>query len=214
MSFASQVAKDRGQPANVRIGVVASENPVIVNVQGALFTDVGVINGYIPALGDTVALLGQSAISADGSSWLLLGRVATADTATVVNETGIHVTGPSPAQTQGGSFAPMTGVSMTFTKRSSTTRLFVTMLGSGYAQAVNNGGLWGVSFNGGVTTSGIAKQFYNAANSHGAVCGNGFLPGIAAGTYTVLGMFGRYIGASNIVWDDNDDMSLSIREVV
>ena len=214
MSFASQVSKDRGQPANVRIGVVAAENPVIVNVQGALFTDVGVMSGYIPALGDTVALLGQSAISADGSSWLLLGRVASGDAATVVNEVGIHVTGPSPAQTQGGSFANMTGVSLTFTKRSSITRLYFHMLGSGFAQAVNNGGLWGVSLDGGATTQVAAKQFYNVANSHGALAGSNYISGLAAGTYTVLGRFGRYIGGSNIAWDDNDDMSLTVREVV
>lgn len=213
MSFADQVAKDRGQPSNVRIGVVSSASPLLVNVQGTLFSDVGVIGGYIPAVGDTVALLGQSAVSADGSSWLLLGRMVTSASAPVVNEDGIHVTGPGGGQVQGGGFANMTGVSMLFTKHSSVSRLYVQMIGSGYVQAVNNGGLWGVTFDGGATTQAVAKRFFNPANTHGAYGGGDYLSGIAAGTYTVLGRFGRYIGASNVVWDDNDDLSLMIREV-
>lgn len=75
MSFAAQVAKSRGQPATVRIGVVTSVIPPQVTVQGTVLAQVGFLDGYSPSLGDNVAVLGQSAVSADGSSWLVVGAV-------------------------------------------------------------------------------------------------------------------------------------------
>ena len=75
MSFANQISKDRGQPATVRIGIVTGINPLLVTVQDTQMRDVGMIKDYTPALGDVVALLGQSAVSADGSSWLALGSI-------------------------------------------------------------------------------------------------------------------------------------------
>lgn len=78
MSFADTIAKDRGQPSTVRIGVVQQVSPLLINIQGTPFTEVGLISGYVPVVGDTVAVLGQSAVSADGSSWLVLGRITAA----------------------------------------------------------------------------------------------------------------------------------------
>lgn len=75
MSLADAVAKDRGQPGTVRVGIVVSVSPFQVSAQGTLFRDVGVLGDYAPMVGDVVALLGQSAVSADGSSWLVLGRI-------------------------------------------------------------------------------------------------------------------------------------------
>jgi hypothetical protein len=63
-----------GQPATVRIGVVESVGPLVVNVQGASFTELGVI-GTCPSVGDTVALLGQSSVGSRAASWLVLGVI-------------------------------------------------------------------------------------------------------------------------------------------
>lgn len=79
MNLATQVALDRGQPSIVRIGVVTAVNPVQVSMQGTVLSSPGVLDGYGPTVGDNVAVLGQSAISANGSSWLVLGRVNQAD---------------------------------------------------------------------------------------------------------------------------------------
>lgn len=79
MSFADQISKDRGQPATVRIGVVTNVLPLEVTVQATSYRNVGVLGSYPPMLGDVVALLGQSAVSADGSSWLVLGRASASD---------------------------------------------------------------------------------------------------------------------------------------
>lgn len=76
MSFQEAIAKDRGQPATVRVGTVVGVNPVVITVQGTEFEDVGFLNGAPLAIGATVAILGQSSISADGSSWLALGGIS------------------------------------------------------------------------------------------------------------------------------------------
>lgn len=73
MNLASEIAKDRGQPATVRIGIVSSVAPFRVQLQATQLENVGILGSYRPQIGETVALLGQSAVSADGSSWLALG---------------------------------------------------------------------------------------------------------------------------------------------
>lgn len=71
--LASRIATVAGQPATVRIGQVASVNPVTVTVQGAVFTNVGYVQGWTFHEGETVALLGQSnASGSDPASWLVL----------------------------------------------------------------------------------------------------------------------------------------------
>lgn len=75
MSFAAQVAKSRGQPATVRIGTVVSVLPPAVTVQGTTLNDVGFLRGYSPQIGDTVAVLGQSAVTADAASWLVMNAI-------------------------------------------------------------------------------------------------------------------------------------------
>ena len=67
------IAKDRGQPSTIRVGTIVSISPIQVSVQGTIFTGVGVLNDYAPQLGDNVLLAGQSAVSSDGSSWVVLG---------------------------------------------------------------------------------------------------------------------------------------------
>lgn len=65
-----------GQPASVRIGVVDSIDPTVVSVQGVVFEEVGFLDGYVPEVGDTVALLGQSTeAGSDPASWLVLGKM-------------------------------------------------------------------------------------------------------------------------------------------
>lgn len=78
MSLADQISKDRGQPATVRIGTVVTVSPLTVLVQNTVLTNVGVLDGASLAVGSVVALLGQSAVSADGSSWLALGALVQA----------------------------------------------------------------------------------------------------------------------------------------
>lgn len=86
-TLTQQIASAPGQPASVRIGTVASVNPTSVNIQGAVFTDVGIVAAYYPQVGDVVAVLGQSnASGSDPTSWLILGGLG-APTAQAGSET-------------------------------------------------------------------------------------------------------------------------------
>lgn len=76
MSLAGAVSDAAGQPATVRVGVVVSATPLQVNVQGSVMEGLGRI-GALPAVGDTVLLLGQSmrGSGSSGSSWVVLGKI-------------------------------------------------------------------------------------------------------------------------------------------
>lgn len=105
MSFANQIIKDRGQPATVRIGIVTQVSPLEVTVQATPYRNVGILGDYSPFLGDVVALLGQSAVSADGSSWLTLGKVQAGDLPTTrlgVIARGIRTTNSTGTTTEVG----------------------------------------------------------------------------------------------------------------
>jgi len=80
MGLPQQIIFDRGRPAITRVGTVVSVGPLQVEVQGTVFDEVGVLNGYTPLVGDTVILLGQSAVTARGASWIALGRPGTDST--------------------------------------------------------------------------------------------------------------------------------------
>lgn len=83
------IQEDRGQPATVRMGTVTSTSPLIVAVQGTNFDpdSIGLADMYVPTIGDNVALLGQSAVSSDGSSWLAVGGAR----AGVAGRTGVLI---------------------------------------------------------------------------------------------------------------------------
>lgn len=70
-----QIVNDRGRPAVTRVGTVTSTSPLLVDVQGATFTSIGRLSSYTPTLGDTVLVLGQSAITSRGTSWVILGKI-------------------------------------------------------------------------------------------------------------------------------------------
>ena len=70
----AQIQATPGAPSSVRIGTVTGINPVIVSLQGTVLEDVGFLGSYVPAVGDSVVLLGQSStVSTDPTSWLALG---------------------------------------------------------------------------------------------------------------------------------------------
>lgn len=71
-----------GQPASVRVGVVESLDPLVISAQGVPFDDVGLLTNYVPVIGDTVVLLGQStSAGSDPASWLALGAASEQATA-------------------------------------------------------------------------------------------------------------------------------------
>jgi hypothetical protein len=75
MTFPGSIQKDRGQPALVRIGVIGADSLVYLQDTALDADTVGILGGYTPIEGDTVAVVGQSAIGTAASSWLVLGRI-------------------------------------------------------------------------------------------------------------------------------------------
>jgi hypothetical protein len=76
-SIPDQTKAAIGAPSSVRVGTVASLNPLVITVQGVPFQTVGTLKSYVPQVGDAVALLGQSPTSgSDPTSWLAMGGLS------------------------------------------------------------------------------------------------------------------------------------------
>jgi hypothetical protein len=216
MSFADQIAKDRGQPATVRIGTVLSVSPLVVSVQGAALTNVGSLTPNLVA-GDIVPLLGQSAVSADGSSWLALGPITTAAQVTPNSNTGVQVMASVQANNT-AAFANITGVTFTFIKTRANSRIFMQMAGSSFSTAIGTAGEFAVlltSVTGSPSPIGqvLASFFYNVATTHLSWSGFVHVAGIPAGTYTIQGRFRLSVGVGSISFDTNDRISVAFSEV-
>lgn len=84
--FVSEIQLVPGQPATVRTGRVESINPLVVSIQGATLqaSAVGVLESYVPAVSDSVLVVGQSKTTgSDPSSWVVLGRPVPSSSVTV-----------------------------------------------------------------------------------------------------------------------------------
>lgn len=216
MSFADTISKERGQPATVRIGTVVSVLPLVVSVQGTPFTDVGSVGELV--VGDVVALIGQSAVSADGSSWLALGNIVNSALTGSPVAAGVQVM--ATPQTNGTAvYASITGVTFQFRKLRNNTRIFMQMAGSSFSSNVGNAAEFGAQIidNNTVlpaTDNQIASFFYNVAVTHMSWSGFKYLTGVPAGSYTIQGRFRLYIiAAGNVAFDANDRISLAFTEV-
>lgn len=215
MSFADQISKDRGQPATVRVGIVAAVDPLVVTVQATDMVGVGSLTANL-AVDDIVALLGQSAISSDGSSWLCLGPIRSSTQVSTESTNGIQVMA-TPQNNNTGVFANITGVTFTFTKTRENSRVFMQMAGSSFTTVAASVGEFAALITG--TTNSIvqgeviASFFYNAANTHASWSGFRYLSGLPAGTYTIQGRFRLSAGAAAITFDANDRISLAFSEV-
>jgi hypothetical protein len=216
VSFADQISKGRGQPSTVRVGTVVSVAPLIVSLQATDMVGCGSLTPNLAA-GDVVALLGQSAVSADGSSWLVLGPVTLADQVTTSSSTGIQVMASAQSNNT-GVFVNITGVSFTFIKRRANSRVLMHLAGSGFSTVAAAVGEYAalITSSTGVpaaTDNVLASFFYNAANTHASWSGFRYLTGLPAGTYTIQGRFRLSAGASFISFDVNDRISLGFTEV-
>lgn len=218
VSLPEQISKDRGQPATVRVGTVGHVEPLVVHVQGTDFVDVGVLANFVPVIGQSVVLLGQSAVSADGSSWLALGAATSAATAGAPASDGIQ-TMAAVGSNATGVYANMVGVTFQFTKRRGESRILASMAGSAFSSTVGNAAEFGalITDNAGVlaaTDNTLASFFFNTALVHHSWSGFRYLTGIPAGDYTIQARFRLYIIVGGTVQTDaNDRISLGFTEV-
>ena len=75
MTFPNAIQRDRGEPSKVRIGTVDANGFIMLQETVLDPASVGLLGSYTPVAGDSVALLGQSAVGTSGTSWLVLGSV-------------------------------------------------------------------------------------------------------------------------------------------
>lgn len=78
MTLPGSIQTAIGAPGNMRIGVITGTDPAQVTIESTVLNPaaVGFLDGYVPVLGDVVAVSGQSAQpSARSASWLVHGRI-------------------------------------------------------------------------------------------------------------------------------------------
>lgn len=219
VSFTEAITKDRGQPSTVRIGVVATVNPLTVQIQNTVVTNVGALNGVNLVVGDTVALLGQSAVSADGSSWLALGNVMASSAVGGLYDNGVQVMGPNIGNNT-GAFVTLTGATFQWRKLRTNSRVLASIAISSFSSAVGLGVEFGAQLvdNAAVLTSvdfALASFFFNITGAHLSCAGFRYLAAatVPAGSYTVNARFRLYAGAGTVTVDGNDRISLGFTEI-
>lgn len=75
MTFPGAIANFAGVPSSIRVGTVTDNSPLRVNIQGTIYIAMGYI-GSLPAVGDVVAVIGQStSVTSSPTSWLVLGKI-------------------------------------------------------------------------------------------------------------------------------------------
>lgn len=87
-NLVSEILAAVGQPASIRIGRVATINPLSISLQGVTLdpSTYGVLDSYIPTVNDSVVLIGQSkSVGSDPSTWLVLGHPDDPTTITVID---------------------------------------------------------------------------------------------------------------------------------
>lgn len=78
MTLPGSIQTAIGAPGNMRIGVITGVEPAQVTLESTVLNAdvVGFLDGYVPVLGDVVAVSGQSAQpSARSASWLVHGKI-------------------------------------------------------------------------------------------------------------------------------------------
>lgn len=217
--LAVAVDQAAGQAATVRIGTITSVAPLRIDLGGtSLLTEsVGCVSSYIPRLGDTVVLVGQSVQGADtsGSTWLIVGACSNSGSSQF-SHNGIQIL--ASAQSEGaGVLTNVTGLVFPFTKRRSGSLLHGRIAGAAFASTIGGECEFtarildaaGVQ----VGEKVLASFFYNAAGTHASWSGFDDIPAIPAGAYTVQGRFRRSAGPGSISINDDDRLSLYFDEV-
>jgi NAD(P)H-hydrate repair Nnr-like enzyme with NAD(P)H-hydrate epimerase domain len=190
--------------------VVASVNPLAVNVRGALVTrSLGVLGSYVPAVGDNVQVMRQDA------SWLILGvgNNGVDGTLTLANYNST-----AAATTILAAFSNVNPARFTWTKRFASTKARVDLAVSCFSTAVTTKPRFGVDFINASPSSpsprvNMAEMLINAANDHTTIAAHDAFSGFAAGTYTVQLLWLRVSGAGTLTINADDWVSLMVTEV-
>jgi len=192
--LSGQIAGAAGEPSSVRIGTVTSTSPLTVDVQGTAYTNLGLI-GACPAVGATVALLGQStSAGSDPTSWLVLGEV--------VNACGglenLNAFCTANGSTAVAAYADYPGSpSVPFTKARAGSRVLVRWAPTFFVTNTDTGPDFAVRIGGTDYRTHVLTPALTA-NVRLPSFGERRIPGIPAGVYTVTGRWARVGGTGSV----------------
>lgn len=211
MTFPGAIQKDRGEPAKVRIGTLVDGSVVL---QGTVLQDVGFLDTSGFAEGDSVAIIGQSAVGTSGASWLVLGRSASAADPPVNASIGV-VTATSDTQTvTGGAFTDILSggvpIALDFTKSRNSSDLVIHFYASCFVITAPATVQFGINIDG--TDFNTTFFFFNIAVQHLAMSSVHKLTGVPAGDLTLTARWLR--GLNNVSANTDDRVSFSVQETM
>lgn len=192
------------------LGIVASINPLVVNVRGGTVNEPGTLGSYLPGVGDSVQMLRQDA------TWLILG--ASGSSADATDSIASFGANTPAATTAGAGYSNVTGARLDFVKRFESTRVRVdAAVGSFVTTNPNTKPRFGFDFinmSGGASVRvDMMEQTINPVSTHTTIAGHALFSGIGAGTYDVQLLWLRVSGTGTLNINADDWVSFTVEEV-
>lgn len=202
-----QAVTDAMPPDNgIRVGKVDSLGPFRVNLAGGLIP-AGILNSYVPAVGDQVALIRQD------QTWLAIGRIGSADMA---YPTFANLTMDNPSFTiTSGSFATFTGSEFNLSKASSGSVIESEFQTASFLSVAGNTAIEISIVLVGTpgTFEFVIGRYFQQLATHTAWGGSRALAGVPAGDYNCRLRGRRVSGTPNPGWNSADYVTLNVKEV-
>jgi hypothetical protein len=138
----------------------------------------------------------------------VVGRSGRAST---LNENGVGAAAAADA-TSSAAYANLSGTSsFAFVKQDAASRLKVTIHAGAFVSAAGTKPMYGVQIGG--TDYDVVSQTINVTNTHVNISGFSYLTGVPAGSYTVQGRWRRAAGTGSITRNNEDWLSISVKEL-
>lgn len=210
MTFPQRISAAMPADNEQVVGIVASLNPLTVNVRGGTVVNPGTLGSYVPGVGDTVQMLRQDA------TWLVLGASGSGADATLTtagfNDDSIADT------TAAVNYTNVDGVRFDFLKRFNSTRVRVDLSVSCYTTAVTTKVQFGCDFINVTATPpsprvDLAAMLINTANEHTMISSSAVFSGFGAALYAVQLLWLRVSGAGTLTINSDDWVSLLVTEI-
>lgn len=204
--LSAAVVATAGFPAVSRTGTIESVVPLQVAVGGSILDPavVGILSSYSPAVGDVVALLGQTVQGAESSAstWMVLGRIGPGLQGNVSRATRSQLLN-ADAIVSSAAYVNFAGIpTITIVKRAASSMLHVRW---GTTFFVDNAAC-GPSFAAGVAANGVTVGDFEIGRIQQTLTagvrlqffGEQSIPNIPAGLIVVTGRFARIGAVGNV----------------
>jgi hypothetical protein len=194
----------------MRVGIVETVNPLLVNITGGL-VPAGIQGSYLPAVGDNVTLLRQD------STWLITGRVGSPQMA-YPTEGGIYVNPSTSESVSDGTVTHLQNASMHWSKTGALSLVRVDLDMTMYVSASGTEvevGFQTIAGDGSNPFGSVAlfTHFFNTISSHLSVGVHRPMANVPPGDWLVRFWWRRIAGAGTASRDGNDRFSVMLKEM-